>query len=142
MTDARPQPIRTPFSDFFWEGARVNRLMIQRCAACGSYQHPPGPICTHCSSRSIVPTEVSGRGAIHSFTVVRHVFHEGFSKHVPYMLGRIELEEQKNLFLIANIVDAVPGDIDSGTKVKVVFERRGDDVLPQFTPIDARGEPP
>ena len=142
MTDSRPQPIRTPFSDFFWDGTRANRLMIQRCAACGSYQHPPGAICARCGSSSMVPTEVSGRGAIHSFTVVRHVFHPGFAKHVPYVLGRIELEEQKNLFLIANIVDAMPKDIDSGTKVKVVFERRGDDVLPQFTPIDSRGESP
>jgi uncharacterized protein len=139
MTDIRPRPIPTPFSEFFWKGARAGRLMIQRCTDCSSYQHPPGPICTRCGSSAVDPTQVSGRGRVHSFTVVRHVFHEGFASLVPYMLARIELVEQKNLFLIANIVNCTPDDVRSGTELKVVFERRGDDVLPQFTPMDSPG---
>lgn len=133
MTDARPRPIRTPYSDFFWEGALSGRLMIQRCADCSSYQHPPGPLCTRCGSDSLVPTQVSGRGQIHSFTMVRHVFHVAFTDRVPYLLGRIELEEQRELFLITNIVDCAPENVRCGAQVKVVFERRGDFALPQFT---------
>ena len=39
----RPRPAITQDNAFFFEGARAHRLLIQRCASCGTLRHPPRP---------------------------------------------------------------------------------------------------
>jgi hypothetical protein len=57
----------------------------------------------------------------------------GFEKWVPFTCVAVELEEQDGLLVLANLLDAEPGDdVD---EVEVVFESIGDGVvLPQFRP--------
>ena len=131
---SRPRPVATAYSAFFWDGARDGRLLIQRCAECRCYAHPPGPICSRCGSSNLSPEEVSGRGTVHSFTVVRHLFHPAFKEDLPYIVARIELEEQSDLVLIANLRDCPPEQARTDMAVQVVFETVGQDVLPQFAP--------
>jgi uncharacterized OB-fold protein len=135
---ARPRPLATTYSRFFWEGARRGELLIQRCLACTRYMHPPGPICCHCGSEQITPVPVSGRGKVHSYTRVHHLFHPAFKDQLPYLVARIELDEQANLFLITNLRNCPHSAARVGLAVRVLFETIGEDVLPQFEPAAAR----
>jgi uncharacterized OB-fold protein len=47
-----------------YRGWLDRRLLLNRCADCGRWHHPPKPICPACWSTAVVPTEVSGRGTV------------------------------------------------------------------------------
>ena len=42
-----PKPVPTPseVTQFYWDGAKLHRLLIQRCSDCGYYIHPPIVVC-------------------------------------------------------------------------------------------------
>lgn len=139
-------PVPNAQTAFFWEGARQKRLLIQRCNACGTFQHPPGPCCKKCLSFDLGSSEVSGRGTVYTFTVGTHSFHPWFDDRLPYLLAVVELEEQKNLKLVTNLVECTENDVHCGMEVEVTFEQRTDEVtLPvfrprtDFAPIDSNG---
>lgn len=76
MTESPPLlPAPDELTSFFWEAARRHELMIQRCSACGTYQHPPEPVCHSCLSFDLGGAEVSGRGTVYSYTTATQAFH-------------------------------------------------------------------
>jgi hypothetical protein len=88
MVQPGPPPVASdPLTDFFWAGARERRLMIQRCRACGTYIHLPRPVCRACRSFDLAPEQVSGRGAVYTFTETHRPFHPFFVDRVPYLLS-------------------------------------------------------
>jgi uncharacterized OB-fold protein len=134
-SDQRPRPGPDDTSRFFWDGAGEGRLLVQRCAGCARFQHPPDVACIHCQSTDLVPTEVSGRGVLYSYAVVDRPFHVGFVDAVPYVVGLIDLDEQPGLRLLTNIVGAPADALAVGMVVEATFETRGDVSLPQFRPV-------
>jgi len=131
----KPVPVPDDLSRPYWDGARQNRLMIQRCAACGTYVHYPKPRCPRCAGDVLTPTPVSGRGVVYSFTVSHYVGAPGFESEVPYVIVLVELEEQAGLRIAGNLRDCAPGDVRVGMPVEVVFEAVTPEVtLPQFRP--------
>jgi uncharacterized OB-fold protein len=137
-TDIRPRPEPDDVSRFFWDAAGEGRLMLQRCGRCTRFQYPPDVACVHCQGTTLVPTEVSGRGSVWSFTVVERLFHAGFAASLPYVVALVELEEQGGLRLLTNIVDVAPDRVVIGMPVEATFEDRGEVSVPQFRPV---GEP-
>jgi uncharacterized OB-fold protein len=133
-SDTRPLPEPDDVSTFFWEGAKEGRLRLQRCSACGRFQYPPDVVCVHCQSSELVPTDVSGQGSLYSYTVVERPFHAGFVNALPYVVGLVELVEQKGVKMLTNIVEAPREDLMIGMPLEVTFESRGSVVLPQFRP--------
>ncbi len=119
-------------SRFYWEAARQDVLMVQRCQPCGWYLHPPGVVCPRCLSEDLVPTAVSGRGRVYAYTVANQAFDAAFTGSVPYLLALVELDEQPGLRLLTNLVGASPAQVESGAPVTVTFEPRGAWRLPQF----------
>lgn len=57
----------------------------------------------------------------------------------PYIVAMVELDDEPDVRLITNIVDASPDDIRVGLPVEVFFEEWGDDKvwLPLFRPVSA-----
>src|SRR5437763_1801725 len=49
-------------ADEFFDAAKDNRLLIQRCADCNAYQFYPRQVCVHCGSSNVSWAEASGRG--------------------------------------------------------------------------------
>ena len=127
-----PAIVPTTQNHFFWEGAREGRLLVQRCADCGRYRHPPMPLCAACQSSSVEAVAVSGRGRVYSCTTVRRVFHPGFATQVPYVVALVELREQANLFIVSNIVGCAPEAVRIGVEVEVTFQPHGDWARPVF----------
>jgi uncharacterized OB-fold protein len=132
--DPRPRPLPDEVSRFYWEGAAEGRLLVQRCGVCTRWQFPPEVACVYCQSTDVVPTAVSGRGTLYSYSVINRAFHEGFVGSLPYVVGLVELEEQAGLRLLTNIVGAEADSLKIGMPLEVTFEKRDDVTLPQFRP--------
>jgi uncharacterized OB-fold protein len=132
---ARPLPLIDDGTRFFWEGTKEGKLLIQRCASCQLYVHPPSELCPRCRSWDLQPTEVSGRGHVYTFTVARQAFHPYFADKLPYVIVAVTLEEQDGLRVISSLVDCEPEDATVGMPVRVRFTPvDGDVVLPFFQP--------
>lgn len=128
----RPAPGVSEDTRFFWEGAREGKLLIQRCKACESLRHPPGPVCPSCHSFEWDALTASGRGTIYSFVVMHYPEVPPFEYPNPVAL--VELEEGTRL--VAQLVGVKAEDVAIGQAVQVEFGTfDGDVVLPQFRPL-------
>jgi hypothetical protein len=136
MTEVAPPPVLPAPDDltrFFWDGARDHVLRIQRCTACGTYQHPPEPVCHHCLSFDLGHAQVSGQGTVYSHETATQAFHPYFADRLPFCIAVVELAEQPNLRLVTNIVDTPPDKVTVGARVEVTFNDLSDGfVLPVF----------
>lgn len=132
----RPVPVPDETSAFHWRAARDGRLAVQRCGACGHWQYPPEVGCPSCQAGEdrLVPTDVSGRGTVFSFTVVRQAFDVAYLDALPLVVALVELEEDAGLRILTNLVDVEPGAVSVGMSVAVAFEALGDGALPVFRP--------
>ena len=123
-----PLPVPTPETRPFWEAAHRHELLLQRCRACGRHHFYPRGACPHCLSADLEWQRVSGRGTLHTFTVV-HRGARNYPLPSPYVLAVVELEEGPRLMSNLVGVEAHPGHIRIGMPVEVVF----DDVTPEIT---------
>jgi uncharacterized OB-fold protein len=114
----RLAPSTSPDTQFFWDGLRARRLLVQRCDGCGTLRHPPRPMCPRCHSLAWTAIESSGRGTILSAVVMRHPQYAWFETDPVVVL--VELEEGWRL--VANLVDAETADGLMGAAVEVVYE--------------------
>jgi uncharacterized OB-fold protein len=126
---ARKLPLLTAETEAFWTGGEQGCLMIQRCTSCGLYQHPPLPICSACRTETVLPSAVSGRARIKTFTVNHQAWVPGLDE--KFVFAAVELEEQAELYVFTNIL-AQPAAVRSGLPVKVCFEHHEDVWLPMF----------
>ena len=138
MTDtpSKPLPMPDDLTRPFWDAARERRLEIQRCSACGYYNHPPRPLCDACGSEELAFEAVSGKGAIYSYTVMRQRNVKGFEDDVPYINVIVELDEQPMLFMITYMPGSESDRVRIGQRVQVVYEERDGVVLPQFEAVE------
>ena len=138
MTDtpSKPLPMPDDLTRPFWDAARERRLEIQRCSACGYYNHPPRPLCDACGLEDLAFEPVSGRGSIYSYTVMRQRNVKGFEDDVPYVNIIIELDEQPMLFMITYMPGSESDKAQIGQRVQVVYEEREGVVLPQFEAVE------
>ena len=123
----------------YWEGTLAEELRVQTCNACGNRQMPWGPCCTRCLSQDLGYVNVSGRGTVFSFTIVRQAIHPTFSSQVPYVIADIELDEGP--IMTSNVTDVPVEDVRIGMPVEVWFDTEQEDAfhiklrLPKFRPI-------
>jgi uncharacterized OB-fold protein len=117
----------------FWDGCAAGRFLLPRCDDCGEHFWYPRRTCPFCGSRAVRYHEVSGRGTVYSFSVVRRG--QGpWRELAPYVLAMVELAEGPTL--MTNIVDVDPDTVIVGMPVHVVFEPVADstDALYRFAP--------
>ena len=130
----RLQPLVNEENRHFWEGGKNDELCFLACKDCNTYIHPPAPVCPACLSREYEPRVVSGRAAVHTFTVNHHPWVPGFDP--PYVVAIVEMVEQEGLRLMTNIVNCEIEDVEIGMPVKVLFEALDDGAfLPLFEPL-------
>ncbi len=129
----RPLPQLTPMNEWFWTSGADGQLRIQRCDDCGTFVHPPVPVCPACRSRAWTPTAVSGRATVVGATVNRHQWHPDFTP--PYAIAVVALAEDPAVRLTTNIVGCDPDDVHIGQETTVRFEQFDDVWLPLFEPV-------
>jgi uncharacterized OB-fold protein/acyl dehydratase len=129
----RPRPAITQDNEFFFEGAKQRKLLIQRCTSCGRLRHPPRPSCPHCRSFEWDTVTSTGRGTVYSFVINHHPQVPAFDYPLP--VGLVELEEGTRL--VANIVGCDPSEIHIGMPVECEFVDFDEELtLPQFRPME------
>jgi uncharacterized OB-fold protein len=112
----------------FWEGVRLGELRYQRCTQCGAVQSYPRKRCLRCHGSELEWRVSSRRGAIASFTIVHRAPTPQFAEYVPYALVLVDLEGFR---LMVNLPHDPPEQVAIGRLVEIIFEQRGDAMLPQ-----------
>jgi uncharacterized OB-fold protein len=120
--DAFPYPLPEHGTEPFWAACNAERLLMQRCTACGRLRWHPAPLCPDCQAASHDWVPLSGRGRVHTWTVVTHPVHPAAAAKVPYVVVEVELEEQAGLRMLSNLVDADPAALRFDAPVIVTFE--------------------
>jgi uncharacterized OB-fold protein len=136
MTDHKPVPVPAGITRAFWEGCIHGAFHYQRCATCGGRQFPPRAFCKACHDADLTWERASGRGKIHSFTVVHRPPLESFKADIPYVIAIVDLEEGVRAMM--NVRDIDPAHVAIGMKVELFFEptRDGAPPLPQARPAN------
>jgi hypothetical protein len=131
--DGMPAPLADAISLPFWQAAAEHRLVVQRCTACGHTRLPPAPVCPECRSTGSDWPEVSGRGAVYTYTVVHRPIAAGQS--LPFVIAVIALDDAGGVRMISNLVEIAPAEVAIGLPVELVWEDMSPELaVPRFRP--------
>jgi uncharacterized OB-fold protein len=135
MAEYFPYPIPECDAEPFWEACNHGELRMQRCSDCQRWRWTPSPVCS-CSSPHYTWERLSGRGLVHTWTVVTHPVHPAAVERVPYIVVDVALAEQEDLHLISNLIDIAPEQVVMHLPVEVTFVQHPHGYkLPQFRPV-------
>jgi uncharacterized OB-fold protein len=129
----RPDPVAADDARF-WAFVAGGELRIQRCADCGTYRHPPRPMCALCGSRATQWAAASGRGEVWASTVIHPPTLPAFASRTPY--GAVVVRLDEGVFLVGNVVDCATDDVAIGMPVDVAITDVEEGLqLPLFRPV-------
>ena len=98
------------------------RIQVQSCNSCGESQHPPEDQCRRCHATDLGFRELPGEGTVESVVVVDHPVHPALVERCPYLVAVVSLDGAPGCNAIGNVVDAEPGEVAIGDRVRAVFE--------------------
>ena len=119
----RPLPDTRNAGAKFWSAAAEGMLLVPRCTACTRTFWHPRPRCPYCGSGRVDWITSTGKGMIHTFTVVRQSGDPFFRTRLPYAVAMIDLDE--GVRLMSNIVETPLEALRIGLRVEVQFEAAG-----------------
>ena len=119
-----PIPVAEPdgLSAPYWTGLRHNRLLVQRCCHCQTWQFGPEWLCHRCHGFDPEWTEVAPRGRIFSWERVWHPSHASLKGHGPYVAVLVELPHAGGVRMVGNLLGDPMQEVVIGTEVEGVFE--------------------
>jgi hypothetical protein len=117
----------------FWRAAAEHRLVLPRCTACATFRFPPSPFCWRCRAQDVEWVAHDGRGAVYSFTVVRHAVIPDVAAALPLVAAVVELPGTGGCRLVGNVVDCEPEAVSIGAPVEVGwYDVREGTTIPVF----------
>ena len=123
-----PRAENPPLTQPFWDAAKRHELIIPRCKTCDKPHFYPREQCPWCASKELEWVPASGKGRLHSYTVIRQPVNRNFQPDVPYAYCIIQLDE--GVRMISNLVGCrIPEDLKMDMPVVAEF----DDVTPDWT---------
>ena len=133
LVDRLPDILITEDNRAFYAGWLDEQLLLNRCADCGTWHHPPKPVCPECWSERVVPTPVSGEGTIHLLIWLRQgPPADGVDFATPHPVATVELVEKPGLRYTSTVVDAGMADIAIGDPVELTWITRAGAPYPAF----------
>ncbi len=136
LPDAMPAPVPALDEAPFWEACQKRELRIQRCSQCHTFRHPPGPVCAACRATANEFVQVSGDGAVFSYTIAAHPTHPALRGHLAYNIAVVHLDDAGDVRLITNLVEVANEDITIGMRVALRWDPVADgQYLPRFAPM-------
>jgi uncharacterized protein len=130
-TATRPSPDPRGAGKQYWASAHAGTLTLPRCLSCETAHWYPRLYCPNCGSDKLEWITCSGKGVIHTYTIVRQSGHKYFKSKVPYVLAMVALDE--GVLMMSNIIECDVDTVRVDARVSVVFEKLGDDVgVPLF----------
>ncbi|TWC07289.1 hypothetical protein FBZ93_101581 [Bradyrhizobium macuxiense] len=127
------KPLPAPDADTaaFWRGLQHGKLLLQHCGRCRHVQYYQQAACRACGSEELEHRAATGRGKVHSFSVVHRAPGLAFKADVPYAVLLVELAEGPRM--ISTLVGSDPADVTFDMDVELVFDEVASDVtLPRF----------
>ena len=131
--DAKRKPVPSPDADSaaLWRGLRDGMLLLQHCGDCRHIQYYQQGMCRHCGSENLSHRAASGRGKVHSFSVVHRAPGPAFRDDVPYAVLLVDLEEGPRM--ISTYTGGKPQDVTFDMDVVLVCEVIDEETtLPRF----------
>lgn len=122
-----PRPISPELTRPFWEAAKRHELVMPRCTTCDHLFFYPRSECPRCLSNHLEWVRVSGRGRLHTYTIVYQPANAAFRDDTPYIYAVVQLDEGPRM--VSNVVQC---DLDA-VKVDMPLEAIFDDVTPECT---------
>ena len=121
-----PAPEANPETAAYWQAAASGKLIIRECSHCGKLHHYPRALCPFCFKPATGWREVSGRGKIYAYSVMRRA-------ETPYAIAYVTLEE--GVTMLTNLIDCDFDGLRIGQAVKLVFQdSEGGPPVPMFSP--------
>lgn len=127
ITRGFPRPAPTRDAAPFYEAAARGELRFQRCSGCGTFRHYPRPTCPSCLSREFSWELSTGRGVVHTWTIVRGPTLPAFEAKLPYNVVDVLLDE--GVHFVSEVLDVAPDEIRAGMRVRAVFEPVDEDLV-------------
>lgn len=130
---SKPVPAPTPTTQPYWDGAKQNELLIQRCVTTGKSFTYPRRFSPFVVGGGVEWVKASGRGTLYSY-VINYLPGPGYKEDVPYVIAVVSLEEGPRV--LANIVGVEPlaENLPLDMPLVVDFEPRGELNVAQFRP--------
>jgi uncharacterized protein len=127
-----PIPVAEPdgLSAPYWMALRQNKLLVQRCAHCRTWQFGPEWLCHRCHAFDPAWVEVEPRGRIFSWERVWHPSHAVLRQHGPYLAVVVDLPEAGNVRMVGNLLGDPSQTVMIGAEVEGVFEHHPDSEPP------------
>jgi uncharacterized OB-fold protein len=122
-----PRPGNPALTKPFWDAAKKNQLVLQRCNTCSNLFFYPREACPSCLSAELEWVPVSGSGRVYSYTIVHQPQHPAFEQDSPYIFAMIQLEEGPRM--VSNVVDCQLDQVKIDMPVIAVFDK----VTPDWT---------
>ncbi|MFO1209013.1 MAG: OB-fold domain-containing protein [Amaricoccus sp.] len=126
-------PLPSPDADSaaFWKGLAGRELLLQHCADCNNVQYYQQQLCRNCGGTRLVHKPASGRGKVHSFSIVHRAPGPVFQAKAPYAVLLVELEEGPRM--ISTFCDGPVADVAIDLPVELAFDPITDEItLPRF----------
>lgn len=133
MATPRPLPRLDVDNRAFWTGGAEGELRIHHCGDCGSWNHPPMPVCRQCLSENVAPEAVAGTGVVDTYTVNYQAWAPGME--TPFVIARVTLDGAPGVILTTNIVGSPVDEVAIGDRVRVTFEQHEDVYIPLFEKV-------
>jgi uncharacterized protein len=133
VIEGRPLPAPDHVSQTYWQAAARGDVLYQECPRCGNRQFYPRAVCTACGADPDWAT-ASGRGTVHTYTVVHQNLAKPWREMTPYVVAMVELEEGPRL--MTNITDCDPSDVHIGMPVEAYTVKVDEELgLPFWRPV-------
>lgn len=124
-----PQP--DALTQPFWDAVNAGYLVLQHCAHCQTFVHPPLQLCPVCRNGGLEWRSPDALGTVYSQTTVHHAALDVVKSEVPYSLLLVELDAGPRMVL--NAINKMPDEIRIGMRGRVVIHTNEHGItLPQF----------
>ena len=123
-----PQPAPAPdgLDRPYWEGLQEERLLVQQCQSCETWQWGPEWVCHSCHSFDVGFQETAAQGTIYSYERVWHPVHPALHEQGAYLVVLVELPHAGGIRLVGNLLGDPERSVEIGTAVEGVFEHHLD----------------
>lgn len=127
-TDVAPDDLDAPF----WAACRDGRFLVHRCMECGRAYWPASTCLDH-GAAPMRWDDASGRGVVHTYTIVHHAYRPDLADRLPYVVAVVQLDEGP--FFHTNIVGCEPAAVHVDMRVRATYAAIDDDTaVAYFTP--------
>ena len=129
-----PFPVPDDLTRPFWDAANKGQLVMQKCAKCSAYQHPPQAKCHACGGEPQW-TPISGKGTVFTYIIDYRNEVPGFDG--PYVFAFVNPDESKDdeVRLTGNVMECDVKDVYIGMPVEVFYKDVKPGIaMPQWRP--------